>query len=288
MTRVAWLLNLDADHELRRPLGYQPTQEVLARVAQMQARVVGLVRPGDVVVGGERVAPDLTGLCWCPTPTALARLLREGVTPAPPPPFEVVRRVNHRLFSFELGATLAGAAWVADEQGLARALRERSPTGHWVLKRPYSIAGGGRRVLRGGALAAHDERWVRASLREDGLIVEPWVELVGELAIHGYLHPDGRVVLGQVCQQEVDAHGAWRATVRAAEVAEGDARAMNESGRTAAAALSAAGYFGPFGVDAFRYRLDGGVALNARSEINARYTMGWAIGMGDQRPDVAG
>ena len=44
-----------------------------------------------------------------------------------------------------------------------------------------------------------------------------------------------------------------------------------------AAALSAAGYFGPFGVDAYTYRERGGaIALQPRSEINARYTMGFA------------
>ena len=43
-----------------------------------------------------------------------------------------------------------------------------------------------------------------------------------------------------------------------------------------AAALHAAGYFGPFGIDAFRYRLPGGgEAFNPRCEINARFTMGY-------------
>lgn len=286
MTRVAWLLNLDADRELDRPLGYQPTQVVHERVAHMRARIPRLVRQGDVVVGGERVEGRYAGLCWCPTPSALARLVRAGVTPAPTPPFDVVRRVNHRRFSFELGPTLAGAAWVRDQDALAGALGQRSVTGDWLLKRPYSIAGSGRRVLRGGALAAHDERWVRASLREDGLIVEPWVDIVDELAIHGYVHADGRHALGAVCVQRVDAHGSWVDTERHPSGAADDTRALTESAERVAAALSAAGYFGPFGVDAYRYRLEGRVVFNARSEINARYTMGWAVGMGEHRPDI--
>ena len=46
-----------------------------------------------------------------------------------------------------------------------------------------------------------------------------------------------------------------------------------------ARALSGAGYFGPFGVDAFTYRdRVGNVCVQPRSEINARYTMGFAVG----------
>jgi hypothetical protein len=44
-----------------------------------------------------------------------------------------------------------------------------------------------------------------------------------------------------------------------------------------AAALLQAGYFGPFGIDAFRYELGGRTKLQPRCEINARYTMGFAI-----------
>jgi len=54
-------------------------------------------------------------------------------------------------------------------------------------------------------------------------------------------------------------------------------------------ALVRIGYFGPFGVDAYLYRRSTEDAedprWNLRSEINARYSMGWALGW-DTRPDV--
>ena len=51
-----------------------------------------------------------------------------------------------------------------------------------------------------------------------------------------------------------------------------------------AGALCAAGYFGPFGLDAYTYRGgDGIVCLQPRSEINARYSMGFALGFGPER-----
>jgi hypothetical protein len=48
-----------------------------------------------------------------------------------------------------------------------------------------------------------------------------------------------------------------------------------------------AGYYGPFGIDAFRWRdQNGKQQWNPRCEINARYSMGWSIGMGQSRPDL--
>lgn len=55
-------------------------------------------------------------------------------------------------------------------------------------------------------------------------------------------------------------------------------RLLAEAHRVAAA-LSAVGYFGPFGVDAYTYEQPGStVMLQPRSEINARYSMGFAVG----------
>ena len=45
------------------------------------------------------------------------------------------------------------------------------------------------------------------------------------------------------------------------------------------AALREAGYFGPFGIDAFRWLdVNGARRWNPRGEINARYSMGFSIG----------
>ena len=54
------------------------------------------------------------------------------------------------------------------------------------------------------------------------------------------------------------------------------ARETERAGR----ALHEAGYFGPCGVDAFTYERGGAVVRRARSEINARYSMGFAVGFG--------
>ena len=56
-----------------------------------------------------------------------------------------------------------------------------------------------------------------------------------------------------------------------------------------AQALSAAGYFGPFGIDGFRYRdaQGRGGRLQSMGELNARFSMAWALGMGPLECEVA-
>ena len=79
---------------------------------------------------------------------------------------------------------------------------------------------------------------------------------------------------GQAC----DARGVWLHShdLQADELAPREREALFESARAAGTALAAAGYFGPFGVDAFRYEdPERGRCFQPRSEINARFSMGY-------------
>jgi hypothetical protein len=149
----------------------------------------------------------------------------------------------------------------------------------WLLKRPFGFAGRGRRKIRAATEA--DRAWIEASLRSgEGILVEPWVERELDAGLHGYVFSDGSVQLGRPTVQQIAPDGSWRAT----SIAAGQLTALEEErliaeARNTASALHGAGYFGPFGIDAFRYRTSDGVAFQPRSEINARYSMGWAIGM---------
>ena len=91
--------------------------------------------------------------------------------------------------------------------------------------------------------------------------------------------------------QRTDATGSWRASLPAiaGTLAADEERALLEAAETTAAALHEVGYFGPFGVDAFRWRdVNRAARWNPRGEVNARYSMGWAVGMGEKRPDLQG
>ncbi|HEU4538255.1 MAG TPA: hypothetical protein VFS00_29240, partial [Polyangiaceae bacterium] len=93
----------------------------------------------------------------------------------------------------------------------------------------------------------------------------------------------GACRLGAPTEQRCDERGAWvdSRVAPAGALADAERRALADAGAKAAEALHRAGYFGPFNLDAFRWRgPDGAPRFNPRCEINARYSMGWAVGMG--------
>ena len=96
--------------------------------------------------------------------------------------------------------------------------------------------------------------------------------------------PDGEVRISRPCFQETNATGAWlRTRWAAADEARRDDRHLETAVDAAGQALAAAGYHGPYGIDAFRYRAEPGASeeLNVLSEINARLTMDWPLAMAD-------
>jgi hypothetical protein len=288
----AWLLNFDAEDELASGAGHTSSRAVLARFAALAGRVGPLLGPGDVVVdpAAPTPLPALRGRAWCPTPAALRLLARVGATLPAAPPLTVLRRVNHRRFCADLGQTLPGARYVDTLDDVVAIVNNPSQTGPWLLKRPFGFAGRGRRRVRAGAVEPADRAWIEASIAAgEGLQIEPWVDLAGDVALHGFLAASGALVLGAPTVQRTDTTGAWLASALAApgDLAADEERALVEAADATAAALHDAGYFGPFGVDAFRWiDASGARRWNPRGEINARYSMGWAVGMGDNRPDL--
>jgi hypothetical protein len=292
---VAWVLNLDAEDELGHAGHHTPTTAITARVVGLLPGLCapgGLVGPDDQLLwpGDGRVEPGRAGRAWCPTPWALRRLERAGLRLPTAPPAGVLRRVNDRRFANALGQALPAAGFARSREELeqllaaTRALEQASAEVCWLLKRPLGYAGRGRRRLHPGARAPEDEAWLVASLRDcGGLQVEPWVERELDCALHGWLDVDGRCTLGQPTLQELDEAGVWRASALApaGTLSAAEAAALTGEALRTARALHEAGYFGPFGLDAFRWRAPGGqVHFQPRCELNARYSMGWATGLG--------
>jgi hypothetical protein len=286
--RLAFTLNLDADLELGAGPGYQPASSVKAAMGPHVERLAAsLLAPGDVLVDEtcpEIVARGLTGRAFCPTPRALAVLRRAGAEPEPHPDVDVLRRVNSRAFSSSLGATMPGAAFVTDLES-ARAMLDGQPAtgGAWRIKHAFGMAGRNQRVVVPSAADARDLAFVRAGLAQGGVQIEPDVGIVEEYALHGVISGDGSTRFGTLVRQRCDPRGAWLSTERIADATSlGDLPdRIHQEGRLVAAALRGAGYFGPFGIDAYSYRDEGGrLRLQPRSEINARYSMGFAVGFG--------
>lgn len=274
MPRYAWVFNLDAELELSRGRpGYVPQRKLVAQLAEHGRSSRRLLGPSDVELGPAPLPSTLVGRAWCPTPLALAALRRAGIEPEPHPDAATLRRVNHREFAHRLGGGLPEQAYSTTTSELRALLGDGRR--HWLLKRPLGFAGRGQ--LRAiGPLTEKQWSWVDASFERDGLLVEPLVRPSFEVSLHGFVWRDGRHELGRVCAQDVTARGAFRG-VRLAEPNEltrAEAEALHERAVTTAAALHEAGYFGPFGIDAYRYE-DGFCALG---ELNARYTLSFSTG----------
>ncbi len=277
--KFAWVLNLDAEFELARlGQGYVPRQKLLAQLAVHGQGSRALLGPKDVLVApGVELDASFLGRAWSPTPLTLAALQAAGVRPEPHPEASVLRRVNHRLFAHEAGGGLPEQRYLAERASIEALLRRAERP--WLLKRPLAFAGRGQMRFY-GPISDKQWSWLDVSLAQDGLIVEPLVTPTLELSLHGFSWPSGHSELGRICVQHVTERGVFRG-VRLAEPGElepSEQRALFERGARVAGLLSEAGYFGPFGIDAYRYELDGKRGFCALSEINARYTMSFVTG----------
>jgi hypothetical protein len=209
---------------------------------------------------------------------ALAKLRVAGVEPEPHPTAEILRQVNHRKFAFDVGGGLPDQHYVTQFEQVTDLL---SQPRQWLCKRPLAFAGRGQLRVR-HTLDEKQTEWVAASLRFDGLIIEPLVNPLIEVSLHGFVWPDKRFELGRVCVQAVSERGVYRG-VRLAEADElrsDEQKRFFASADNVARALGSAGYFGPFGIDGYRYSLGEDTSFCALGEINARYTMAFATGFG--------
>jgi len=277
--KFAWVLNLDAEVELSRlNFAYVPRTKLLQQLATYGQGSRALLGPEDLLLEpGVLPGNGFVGRAWCPTPVALSRLAAAGVKAEPSPEATVLRRVNHRLFAHQAGGGLAGQRYFTERAPLEDLLRRAERP--WLLKRPLAFAGRGQQRFY-GPISDKQWSWLDVSLAQDGLIVEPLVTPTLEVSLHGFLWQTGRCELGRVCVQQVSDRGVFRGVrlALADELHGAESASLFERAESVAELLHDAGYFGPFGIDAYRYRLADRHAFCALSEINARYTMGFAIG----------
>jgi hypothetical protein len=223
---------------------------------------------------------------------------------------EVVARVAHRGFCLELarerGWALPGARLVSgpgeieagvpeggrsdqgasggrSDQGASGGRSDQGAWGAWVVKAPFSAAGR-ERLVGAGPEALSDPR-VRRRLdglfaRHGSLLLEPWVARTADFGAAGFVTPDATRLV-TVHRQEVGRTGAFR-RIRPGGVGDapsglgpGERDLLETAFHATARALRAAGYAGPFGIDAFRWRrAGGGESFHPLCEINPRLTFG--------------
>jgi hypothetical protein len=271
-TVLAWVLNLDADLELAEDGPYTPTASVVRAIEESLPAARMLLGPADVLIDDPR-ARGTVGRAFCPTRRAIAALVAAGAVPETHPSHEVLKHVNARAFCASLGQTLGGVLTRSFDEAM-HVLSGTPPVGDgWRVKRAFGMAGRGQwRIAAGGPQTAADLAFLRSAAV--GAQIEPNVAIERELAIHGIVSETGDVRLGRLVEQICDARGRWQAS----HPAKDDLPAIADEALRVAEALQRAGYFGPFGIDAFLYRTSGGLELQPRSEVNARYSMGFPVG----------
>jgi hypothetical protein len=237
-------------------------------------------------------------LAWCETPEAV--VLRGGaraeidlswdepfhelVWKLPTPSPAVVAAVHHRAFYLRvaenLGCALPGAQMVESMAELDRVLQTAPPA--WVVKAPLSASGRSRFVERiGPALFDPKERRTVERLfeRHGSLLFEPWMDRTEDFGVSALLGVSELRIVG-IHRQQVDRKGQFVGIDLHLDLSDEDRRQLLNTTEAVAAALRSAGYVGPFGIDAWRYRrADGAIVLNPLGEINARMTFGlvaWA------------
>lgn len=221
-------------------------------------------------------------------------LARAGAIPCAAPALDVLRLANARDFAARVREPLEGGSFakrVATSEAETLAVLALPAPDGWLVRRTFGAAGRGRRRIRAGRPDDGERAWILASLRIGPLVIEPWVEVLTEYTRSAWVDERGVISISPPCFQATTREGAWTSTElaeRGGVARDTDAR-LEQAVESAGQALARAGYFGPYGIDAYLHRVPGGAgtALNPISEINARYTMDWALAMeGRARPSL--
>ncbi len=294
------IANLDYEDELARAAGLSVAPlrpEVIQRLAALAEPMRALGEPADelwTLESGPLPAAADRVLAWGES-RAVAALRPGPCAPDVPlddwraalwrlwPPAEVAARCNHRGFAFELagrlgtalpGARLIGA--VGELEDHLRAGGGAAGAGVWQARAPYSASGRHRLRHRGPPDAPAISRLERL-LAAGPLLFEPWVDRIADVGVVGIVAGPGRKRLFAPHRLDNDAAGVYRAVGidQPPELQAAERERVDETAHAVADALAAAGYRGPFGVDAFVWRDPAGARrLQPMSEINARLTFG--------------
>ena len=235
---------------------------------------------------------------WGWSPPARALAIRTGQPEAQIPSEEAVATTNSRAFSapydhvaFESGVALPFdnpahaerqfGKLVYDMPSLESAVHHtiRAGYSHWVAKPQISHAGRNRLRCAGMKINRQQQDWLNARFPA-GLYVEPWVERLDEASLQfDIFATDGSptVTLVGVTGLKNDSRGQYAGSVirgnDESTLLEWDVAI--EHGMKVCQAAANAGYFGPLGIDAFRFQTpDGAVGTRLCNDVNARFTMG--------------
>jgi hypothetical protein len=248
----------------------EPWSEELKREARR--RGVELVSPEH--------APQLAAHIFTPwgwTESAAAAGQRAGAITRPLA-FEVVARVNSKLWSHdlevELGWALPGAGTAAAFEELEERVARACPGAQdkWVIKSPFGFAARDRVLGRGPKIESPQAKWAARRLaRGERLIFQPWLEVKREYGVVMEISSGGAYRILGVSDLQTNGAGTGKGYILGRRPSKERETELENVAEIVAGRLYGEGYFGPVGIDALEHAR----GLHRLLEINARYTMGF-------------
>ena len=294
-------MNADFETELAsRAVTYQRLPSFDALNQRLAPQLLWLSRPGDALLlrepwseslkdeaqrrGMELVSPlhsesqttrVFTPWGWTPSAVTLGEQVGAVLRPLP---FEVVARVNSKLWSHalevELGIAQRGSATASTFSELKEAVARACPgdDDKWVIKSPFGFAARERVLGRSSSIAEAQAKWCLKRLAKgEMLIFQPWLEVVREYSVVLEIAPDGAVEIHGISDLQTNGAGTGTGYIIGRPPSLPRAKELERIARIVCERLFKEGYYGPVGIDALDHK--GG--LHPLLEINARYTMGF-------------
>ncbi len=200
------------------------------------------------------------------------------------PELGVVERINRRSWAFkresQMGMCPVGTTIIESIAELrALVAKGRDGGGGWVVKSDLGAAGRGQRRIRETTVDGVVLEWVAEMLKRDGLvIIEPWLDSIGEFGLQFEIGPGAKVRHCGVTELLVTESGGYRGSrigTRPQGMSPKALESLLAMVEPLVAEIGRCGYFGPLGIDSMRYRLPTGeTAWRPLQDVNARHTMG--------------
>jgi hypothetical protein len=249
-------------------------------LAEAELRDVEVINPKKITPQSTRV---FTPWGWTPSAIALGGQVGAMVQPIP---ISVVKRVNTKIWSFELerelGLLLPGSALCDSFEELERTVEHAcpAPDDKWVVKSPYGFAARDRVLGRGPTIAEPQAKWCRRRLAGgETLIFQPWLDVVREYGVVIKIDPAGEPDILGISDVQANGAGTAMGYILGRPPAPDRVHQLERVARIVCERLFAEGYHGPVGIDALEHT--GG--LHPLLEVNARYTMGFVAVAVEQR-----
>jgi len=193
------------------------------------------------------------------------------------PPFEVVREVNSKVFSFTHSPKLPQSELIDNETSLKKWLIDtKRPS---VLKSSFGFSGRGHLIIKentpwNAILHFCAKEWTN----NRPLIAEPWMERVLDFSTQWKIETTGEIAYIGSTRIKNDSQGSYQSTLCGPEdlIFSDCLHFLEEHKKEAVSVLQLLvrqGYTGAVGIDAMVYKEEAKMILHPIVEINARQTM---------------